>query len=230
MNENQGPRPRIIEQGIVDLIKTEKIQDGLVDLAEASIDQLIQDGFLCDIPVLGSVLVAIRAARSFRDLLLAKKIGRFLLGLQTVPLNEREEFLSSLEDGNQRRKVGETLLLILDRLDDMEKPELIARLFQAQIQGTISRQTFQQLATAVDRLTLEHVTALKAFYSNDMDAHSRAPVDRDVLQALAFCGLVRIEAEGDGGGLIASEFAGATISYVRNRLGSQFVMAISSDV
>jgi len=47
---------------------------------------------------------------------------------------------------------------------------------------------------------------------------------------LAFCGLVRIEAEVDGGGLMGAEFMGATISYVRNRLGSQFVKAISSDV
>jgi len=183
MNQNQEPKPSSVEQGIIDLIRTGEIQNDLVSLAEAGIDQLIETGFLRDVPVLGSVIGVIRAAGSVRDLLLAKKLGRFLLGLQTVPLKEREEFLGSLEDSNQRIEVGEALLLVLDRLDDIEKPELVARLFQAHIRGQISRQTFQQLATAVDRLALEHVTALKAFYSDGIGAHSRAPVDSDVLQA-----------------------------------------------
>ena len=71
-----------------------------------------------------ALIGVIRAAGSVRDPLLAKKLGRFLFALQSVPLDERQAFHDSLMDRADRRRVGEALLLLLDRLDDMDKPEL----------------------------------------------------------------------------------------------------------
>lgn len=73
-----------VEEGSVALIRSEDVQDAAAELAEAGIDQLLEDGFLRDVPVLGSVLGTIRAAGRVRDFLLAKKLGRFLLRLQAL--------------------------------------------------------------------------------------------------------------------------------------------------
>ena len=49
----------------------------------------------------------------------------------------------------ERRRVGEALLLLLDRLDDMGKPELVARVFRALIRGQVDRPTFQLMGSAI---------------------------------------------------------------------------------
>ena len=76
--------------------------------------------------------------------------------------------------------MGEALLLLLDRLDDMQKPELVARFFCALMRGEIDRTTFQQMATAVDRLLIAHLSPLVAFYSGATEERSIIPADRDL--------------------------------------------------
>ena len=223
------PTANGVEEDVLALIRSGDVQDAVVDLAEAGIDQLLKDGFLRDVPILGSVMGVIRATGSVRDLLLAKKLGRFLLALQSVPLDERERFHDSLGSRAEARRVGEALLLLLDRLDDMQKPELVARLFRARIRGEIDGTTFQQMATAVDRLLIAHLPPLVSFYSGATEGPPGTPVDRDLFQALSFAGLVRVEARGDGGGMFSAEFAGAVIHYVRNELGEKFVKIITRD-
>lgn len=215
-----------VEGELVELIRTQDLQDSIANLAEAGIDQLLQDGFLREVPILGSMLGVIRAAGTIRGVLLAKKLGRFLTALQSVPQAEREAFHASLGNRADRRKVGEALLLLLDRLDDMEKPELVGRLFRAMMRSEIDRETFQLLATAVDRLFMPHLAALASFYAGN-PADGQAAPSLDVCQALAFAGLVRVEARGDGGGMVGPEFAGATIYYKGNQLGELFVKIIA---
>jgi len=214
-----------VEEGVVDLLRSADLQDAMAELAEAGIDQLLQEGFLRDVAVLGFVVGVIRTAGSVRDLLLAKKLGRFLLALQSVPLNERQAFHDSLSDRADRRRVGEALLLLLDRLDDMEKPALVAQLFRALIRGEIDRATFRQMATAVDRLLLTHIAPLVAFYSSGERSAPRAA--SDVFQALSMAGLVRVKARGNGGGLFDPQLAGAVIDYSRNELGERFVKILT---
>ena len=178
-------------------------------------------------PLLRTLLRIIRTAGSVRDLLLAKKLGRFLFALQTIPPEERQAFHDSLVTRVERRRVGEALLLLLDRLDDMGKPELVARVFRALIRGQVDRPTFQLMGSAIDRLHIPHLTALIDFYSDQASRPSVTVADRDVYQALSFAGLVRVEARGDQGGLFDPSMAGATLSYERNELGKRFVEIIT---
>lgn len=111
----------------------------------------------------------------------------------------------------------------------MKKPELVARLFTALMRGEIDRTTFQQMATAVDRLLIAHLSPLVAFYSASPEERSRIPVDLDLYQAFSFAGLVRVAARGNGGGMFSPEFAGAVVYYAPNELGDKFVKIITRD-
>jgi hypothetical protein len=218
-----------VEETFVEVIRSADLQTGVADLAEAGIDQLLQDGFLRDVPLLGTLLGVLRTAGGIRDLLLAKKLGRFLFALRRVSPHDREVFCDSLVTSAERRRVGEALLLLLDRLDDMEKPELLARVFRAVVRGHLDRETFRLMASAIDRLHLPHLAVLIAFYSDQSTHPSTAPSDRDVYQALALAGLLRVEARGNGAGLFDPSMAGATLTYGRNELGTRFVEIVTRD-
>src|SRR3990167_6755027 len=154
-----------LEEDVLALIKSSDLQDSVADLSEAGLDQLLQAGFMRDVPVLGGIIGAIRTAGSIRDLLLAKKLARFIRGLQSVPIADRQAFDRSLAAPEERRRIGEALLLLLDRLDEMSTPELVARLFREYMRGEIGFVMFQRMATAVDRLNLGDFEVLIRFYS-----------------------------------------------------------------
>lgn len=218
-----------LEESVVSLIRLPEIQDSLADLSEAGLDQLLEAGFLRDVPVLGGILGAIRAAGSIRDLLLAKKLGRFMRALQDIPLAEREAFERSLRTPEKRQQIGESLLLLLDRLDDISKPELVARVFRAFIRGGLDFAAFQQMATAIDRLYIADIAVVTEFYASHTPPRTLTAHQRDALQRLSFAGLVRVSVQGDGGAILGPEFAGAEIKYERNDLGTKFAVIIGRD-
>lgn len=58
-------------------------------------------------------------------------------------------------------RVGEKLLLIIERLDDMGKPGLIALAFQAYMEELIDFDMFQRLACAIDKSFYPDLMSLK---------------------------------------------------------------------
>jgi len=230
MSQEGGTEPDpAIESAVVEAIGEPGIQDTLADLADAGIDQLLQEGFLRDVPAVGTVLGAVRATGSIRDLLLAKKLGRFLLELHRIPEKDRADFAQSHSSPKDKRRVGEALILLLDRLDDLEKPALVARVFGAYIRGRIDHSTFRLMASAIDRLHLPHLKALAELYLNGADEAAVSKLDRDVCQALAFAGLLRAEARGNGGAWFDPLMAGAVLVYTGNKLGETFVSIVADD-
>ena len=213
-----NPNHPTFEPAIVDLIRDDAIQDGLSQLAEAGLDQLLDHGFLRDVPILGTVVGGFRAVGAVRDLLLAKKLGRFLREVQASPSDERTRFADALQDRAERQRVGETLILLLDRLDDMAKPGLLGKAFRALLSGDISNTRFRQIATAIDRLSIAEMRDASAFYSG-AEPHI-ARIDPDLGQAFAYAGIVRLRVSGDGGGWFDPIVAGARMAYERNEVGA----------
>ena len=118
------------------------------DIAEVTLDNIMDDGLGRDLPIVGTVVGLARAAVSVRDRLLLKKILLFLHELGTVPKEERQAFVQKLaEDTQFERRVGERLLMLLDRHDHLDKPRLLARIFGAYIGGAINHDRFEQFST-----------------------------------------------------------------------------------
>jgi hypothetical protein len=65
-----------------------------------------------------------------------------------------------LSNANSAKRLGDGIVLILDRLDDLEKPQLIAKVFAALVRGRIDLDTFRRLASAIDIGFLEDLLAL----------------------------------------------------------------------
>ena len=120
-----------------------------------------------------------------------------------IPEEEKKKFLKKLDANPKfRRKVGETLVLLLDRLDDMEKPELVGKLFKAYMLGRIEFPAFQRLAAAVERAYLPDLFELKGYYDGQSS-------DDAIAQRLASHGLLHFSVEVlIGGGKIRYSISG----------------------
>lgn len=124
-------------------LKNTDLQNVSIDLAEVAIDQLIDDGVFKDIPILGTIYGVGKAALQIREILFLKKIIYFLTEIKDVPPYKREQMVETINTSEKfRTKVGEKLLFIIDRCEDYEKAQIIAKLFKAFINETIDYNDF----------------------------------------------------------------------------------------
>ncbi len=108
------------------------------DLAEVGLDAIFKDGVIKDIPIISTIFGLTNAIVTIKDMLLAHKILLFLYGLKDITTKERNKFINSME-GNaaHQRKVGENLIMLLDRLDDLDKPEMLVKLFKSYLRDCL---------------------------------------------------------------------------------------------
>lgn len=140
---------------LVSTINDKGAADVLADAAEAALDDLMTDGVLKNVPIVGSLIKVAKAGFGISDYIFLKKVARFLYELRDVPEADRHEFIGLMQtDADHKRKVGEALVLLLDRMDDMSKPGLLARAFKAYLQGRITYDTFRRIGFAIDTLFL----------------------------------------------------------------------------
>jgi len=205
---------------LVDSLKGSDASGALVEVAEVGLDAALKEGVLRDIPVLGSLVGLAKAAGTVRDHLFAKKVARFLVALYDVPAQERAAFLNDHVSPEDQRRLGDTILLLLDRADDFAKPPLLARLFAGYLKGEYGYGEFRSLATALDRLQLDMLHLLKMFYR---DPPGDVQPGDELLSHLVPTGLVAVQFNG-------LRLGGTGGAFTRTRLGERFLRALGDAV
>jgi hypothetical protein len=176
------------EHSLLGSIADSDLSEIAIDTSEIVLDGLLEEGVLKDIPVFGWAVKAFKAQRSIRDRLFLKKVALFAQGARTVSGEKHEEFKRKIEDDKEHRKrVGESLLLFIERHERLEKSLLLGKLFAAHLNNDISYQDFSQLAAALDKAVLEDLEALR---NNIPHLHM---LRSQVREGLYRCGLMRIE-------------------------------------
>jgi len=138
------------------------------DLIEVAIDNVLDNSIIKDIPIVRTIAGVLKVTASIRDRALVKKLVRFLFSLSSISSDTRQQFKAKMNvDEEFKYKVGEKLLLIIERLDDMSKPKLVAHAFQAYMEEEIDFDMFQRLAGAIDKSFYSDLMALKLNDSPD---------------------------------------------------------------
>ncbi len=122
-----------------------------VEIAEISLDAFMDEGVLKEVPILKTVLAARKTWTAIHDQLFLRKVAGFIRASPRFTQTERESFAREyLDDPTKAKKLGDAIVLILDKLDDLDKPEMIAKIFAALVRGKIEKETFRRLAAAID--------------------------------------------------------------------------------
>lgn len=159
------------------------------EILELGIDSLLKDGILKDIPIVNSIISVYNFGVSIRERFFIKKVIEFLYSLKDTTKEERVEFLN--KHSKDKPQLGEKLIVILDRLDDIYKALLIGNVFSNYLHENINLVTFQRLSQIIDRCFVEDLKYL--------DNHS----DQDIIKgyvglSLSNCGITTL-ASFDGG-------------------------------
>lgn len=131
------------------------------DFLEMGLDSLIKDGVLRDIPIFGTLFSLTKIGLTIQDKILFKKIYYFLNELNHLGDEEKREFIEKIESNTKyKNKVNESLLLIIERINDYTKSEYIGKLFAATILGKLDYVTFLKLSNIIDKCFCEDLENL----------------------------------------------------------------------
>ena len=126
--------------------------DLLIEGAEELGKRLLEHcDVLKDVPVVGTAVKVASLVRAIPDALFLNKVKRFALELESVSAQDRAKFAERMRtDPATCRRAGESVLLLLDRLDDLDKATLLGRLFAGYMRGRLNFEAFRRLAGCVD--------------------------------------------------------------------------------
>ena len=145
------------------LIKTIAIPglDIAPELLELGIDELADNEAVTKLPVVGSFVAFGKGVLAVRDWLFVRNILAFLRGLNNVSEDKRQDWLLKLEDASFKKRVGEDLLGILNKMNSSRKSEVTGRIFAAYLREEIDYDTFVRLSEKLERLYLSDLELLK---------------------------------------------------------------------
>ncbi len=185
-----------VETSLIRTIRHSELPAVVGDIAEIGVDAIFDEGLLKDIPVLGSLARFYKTGATIRDHYFLKNLSKFLQELSEISRVERQAMVDRLEaDEAYGQRVGESIMLLLDRLDDTRKPTLVGKAFKAYANGNIDGVQLQRVNYAIDRLLMCDITQLIEFA--DYEIHSK--LDVVVGQNFLNAGLAFVAA-GYGGG------------------------------
>jgi hypothetical protein len=146
---------------IVKGICNPEAKDLAVDLGEFEFGALLDESVLQEIPIIKSVIACRKTWTAIHDQLFLRKVVKFLVTRPNFTKEEQEAFVREhLSDSKKVKKLGDVIVLILDKFDDFEKPEMLAKVFAAHVRGKIPFENFRRLASAIDIGFIEDLKVL----------------------------------------------------------------------
>lgn len=218
--ENTERRSDSIEVSVFDSITKGELSNIGVDFLEIALDEILDEGIARAVPFIGTAVGLYRAAMSIKDRFFVKKVLLFLAELHKTKQEDRERFSAQLaNDAGSRRKAGEAVVLLLDRLDDLGKPEIIGRIYIARLQERISYEEMRRYCMIVERSFLPDLIALSGQRSGSHVESIAAPY----LEAL---GLVTVTGEDFG----TIDGIGAKTWHEISSLGERFLTVAFTEI
>ncbi len=202
---------RKLPDQLVDSVYSPDLDDIAFELSEIGLDQLLDKGFLKELPVVGVIARIFKGSLDMRNRIFLAKVAKFLFSLRRVTKEQNKVFEEKIRNDQKLKKnVGQTLVLILERLDDLEKPDMVGKCFACYLSNKITFSQFRRLSRAIDLAFIDDLNALigRAVESNEFLNNPE--------ENLAKTGFIKFHGGGELGG-------SDEISYLLSPLGQLFV-------
>ena len=135
----------------------------IVQLAGDAIDTLIsntaESEVLKSVPVLGTCVALYKETKSIQTYLFTKKIYTFLTQLHDLNANEVYDMVYEIDNGTHKvqERLGEVLIGLIDRSDNIIITAYIAQLFRCYILKRISLDYFLEGARVLNHISIKSV-------------------------------------------------------------------------
>jgi len=117
---------------------------------EAIVDLFTTNEAVREVPVVGTAFKVLKGLDDLRSRILQTKLLKFVSEPSLVRSMAAGRIRTRLQDDEQRQQIGEGLFLTLEKVTDLQKPELLGRVFAAYLDEVVDGDTLLLLAHAID--------------------------------------------------------------------------------
>ena len=146
-------------------------KDVMGDYAEIGIDTFIKDGALKDIPIVKTIVAALKVGKNIHDRNLLKQTLTFINEFNKNTISEEElyNYREKIESDNKKceEELGRVLLL-LNNFIDKEKSIMLAKLFKAYVKKLINWNEFCEYSEIINRLFIQDISLLQKIYLGEI--------------------------------------------------------------
>lgn len=143
---------------VVEMAKT--CGDISMDYLEMGIDSFLDEGIVKEIPVVKTVYAAIKFPVALYNAYSMKKLIYFCYYMKKIPSMERVKYVNKAIEKDEH--FGEKLLLTLDKIDDLDKTQMLVNIFRAYgHRDGIDYHTFRRLCFALEKTYVQDLHYLK---------------------------------------------------------------------
>src|ERR1700748_14964 len=135
------------------IFKDEKLREIGQETFEIGID-LLKEVKDFEIPSISPIMKILWLPTKVKEYFFTKKMNRFIFEINKVDKDKLIDFAIKMEDEKIDSKVGETTLIILDKLEREEKATLIGKLFKSYIEEKITKDDFLRVSIMIERCYL----------------------------------------------------------------------------
>lgn len=233
-----------VENNINDSFKATIASDEALSLvkeySEVALDSVLKEGVLKDIPLVGTLMGLYKIGYSLKERHTIKKILVFINQSAEIPKADRDAFLTKLSANDQyKESVAEKVLLLIERLDETKKAEIVGNLFRLMVMGVIEKDHFLRLSGIVERALLYDLLALHyrhSYFGKDWEGDQPYYINSANEPALAAFGLMQLKLGSEpskvarANGLMNSGLTDPTLGYEISSLGQELANLMMYDL
>ncbi|ORE89461.1 hypothetical protein ATO7_06260 [Oceanococcus atlanticus] len=155
--------PPDIDDAMEETLSLVNLRDLLTDTADSAL-QLSMDAAVFDhFPVLKTLNSIGQFGLDIRQALFAKRVFAFLFELSETSTKQRQAFVTKYTNDKGRKRLGETIISLLERAESIEKARRMGIITAAAIEGFLPTDKAVRLCAMVDRAYLEDLDKLPTF-------------------------------------------------------------------
>jgi hypothetical protein len=178
-----------LAQAVVDSLGNDQIRDLIKDRAKVVLEDAFSDEWLTRVPFVGAIFALGAVGVGISDRLLVRKLILCMSTISEIAASARREMVERLEaDPAYKRRVGEHLIELLDRVDSHRKPAMVALVFVAFAKREINATMLHRLLNAIERIPTAEIDGVRAWAALKPGERGRL-TDPESLQAYGNAGL-----------------------------------------
>lgn len=142
-------------------LKEDYLKTVNLSLGELLLDEVLDNELLKPLPIISTVHAMYKTGRTVQEAFFTKKVLAFFVGTSNLSFVRRKEFTEKMnKDKKFKTKVIEKTMVILDRIDELKKSDLLANLFKNLALDRINLYQYSKLCSYLDRVFVEDLDFL----------------------------------------------------------------------
>lgn len=168
-----------------ELVNTSK--DTVNDYIEIGLDLITDDETLKEIPIVKTLMTFLNVGINIKDRYFANKLLKFIFELKNEQINEDKllEFKRKMEEESFKVKTTERLMIILDKLDEINMTIYISKLFKGFIEKKITWIEFCNFSKYINLMVTEDFELLKFLGTKGADGEDISNSEKKKLEGNA---------------------------------------------